>query len=86
MCGWSGFSSRTKAAPDNNILAGAEILSRYSNLVHLECLRKSRDDFKEGTALFGSGFPIGASSIPVGTRLWLQSLVCYTFVQQMAAE
>ena len=27
----------------------------------------------------GSGFPIGARSIPVGTRFCLQSLVCYTF-------
>ena len=41
---------------------------------------------KRGVALFDSGFPIGASSIPVGTRLWNQSLVCYTFVQQTAAE
>ena len=32
----------------------------------------------EGESL-GSGFPIGASSIPVGTRFCLQSLVCYTF-------
>ena len=34
---------------------------------------------------FGSGFPIGASSIPVGTRLSSESLVCYTFVEQMEA-
>jgi len=39
----------------------------------------------EGRSSFGSGFPIGASSIPVGTRLSLESLVCYTFVEQMAA-
>src|SRR5699024_7294368 len=48
-------------------------------------IRKGRGDFKERYPLFGSGFPIGASSIPVGTRLWNQSLVCYTFVQQTAA-
>ena len=29
--------------------------------------------------LFAAGFPIGARSIPVGTRFCLQSLVCYTF-------
>ena len=39
----------------------------------------------EGQSPFGSGFPIGASSIPVGTRLSPESLVCYTFVEQMAA-
>lgn len=32
-----------------------------------------------GMQSLGSGFPIGASSIPVGTRLSLESLVCYTF-------
>ena len=32
-----------------------------------------------GAQLLGSGFPIGASSIPVGTRFCWQSLVCYTF-------
>ena len=32
-----------------------------------------------GAQLLGSGFPIGASSIPVGTRLSSESLVCYTF-------
>ena len=37
-------------------------------------IRKGRGDFKEGCPLFGSGFPIGASSISVGTRLWNQSL------------
>lgn len=31
------------------------------------------------TYLIGSGFPIGVSSIPIGTRFCLQSLVCYTF-------
>lgn len=39
----------------------------------------------EGRSSFGSGFPIGASSTPVGTRLSSESLVCYTFVEQMAA-
>ena len=39
----------------------------------------------KGEYPLGSGFPIGASSIPVGTRLSLESLVCYTFVEQMAA-
>lgn len=38
-----------------------------------------------GMQSLGSGFPIGASSIPVGTRLSSESLVCYTFVEQMAA-
>lgn len=33
----------------------------------------------EGENSLGSGFPIGARSIPVGTRFCLQSLVCYTF-------
>ena len=33
----------------------------------------------EGHNPFGSGFPIGAGSTPVGTRFCLQSLVCYTF-------
>ena len=32
-----------------------------------------------GMQPLGSGFPIGARSIPVGTRFCLQSLVCYTF-------
>ena len=32
-----------------------------------------------GMQSLGSGFPIGARSIPVGTRFCLQSLVCYTF-------
>ena len=32
-----------------------------------------------GVKSLGSGFPIGARSIPVGTRFCLQSLVCYTF-------
>ena len=27
---------------------------------------------------FGAGFPIGARSIPVGTRPCLQGIVCYT--------
>ena len=40
----------------------------------------------EGRSPFGSGFPIGASSIPVGTRLSSESLVCYTFVEQIVAE
>ena len=31
-----------------------------------------------GVESLGSGFPIGARSIPVGTRFCLQSLVCYT--------
>ena len=38
-----------------------------------------------GVKSLGSGFPIGASSIPVGTRLSVESRVCYTFVEQMAA-
>ena len=33
----------------------------------------------KGQSPFGSGFPIGAGSTPVGTRFCLQSLVCYTF-------
>ena len=41
-----------------------------------------RRGFRFGSP-FGSGFPIGASSIPVGTRLCLQSLVCYTFAGQL---
>jgi len=32
-----------------------------------------------GMQSLGSGFPIGARSIPVGTRFCLQNLVCYTF-------
>ncbi len=39
-----------------------------------ENMRESR-----GVKSLGSGFPIGARSIPVGTRFCLQSLVCYTF-------
>ena len=35
--------------------------------------------YPKGSNPLGSGFPIGASSIPVGTRFCLQSLVCYTF-------
>lgn len=38
--------------------------------------------FRNGSP-FGSGFPIGAISSPVGTRLCLQSLVCYTFAGQL---
>ena len=38
-----------------------------------------------GMQSLGSGFPIGASSLPVGIRLSLESLVCYTFGAQMAA-
>ena len=34
----------------------------------------------EGQSPFGSGFPVGAGSTPVGTRFCLQSLVCYTLV------
>ena len=37
----------------------------------------------KGEYPIGYGFPIGASSIPVGTRLSLESLVCYTFVPQI---
>ena len=33
----------------------------------------------KGVKSLGSGFPIGVSSIPIGTRFCLQSLVCYTF-------
>ena len=33
----------------------------------------------KGVKSLGSGFPIGVSSIPIGTRFYLQSLVCYTF-------
>ena len=33
----------------------------------------------KGVKALGSGFPIGVSSIPIGTRFCLQSLVCYTF-------
>ena len=35
--------------------------------------------YPKGRNPLGSGFPIGARSIPVGTRFCLQSLVCYTF-------
>ena len=35
--------------------------------------------YPKGGLPFGSGFPIGASSTPVGTRLCWQSIVCYTF-------
>lgn len=31
----------------------------------------------KGVKSLGSGFPIGVSSIPIGTRFCLQSLVCY---------
>ena len=41
-----------------------------------------RRGFRDGSP-FCSGFPIGASSSPVGTRLCLQSLVCYTFAGQL---
>lgn len=47
--------------------------------------RRRKQGVSKGDFPFGSGFPIGASSIPVGTRLSLESLVCYTFVEQMAA-
>ena len=33
----------------------------------------------KGVKSLGSGFPIGVSSIPIGTRFCLQSLMCYTF-------
>ena len=39
----------------------------------------------EGCGPFGSGCPIGVSSIPVGTRLSRESRVCYTFVAQITA-
>ena len=39
---------------------------------------------KRGVPSLALGFPIGVSSIPVGTRLSPESLVCYTFVEQMA--
>ena len=35
-----------------------------------------------GMQSLGSGFPIGARSIPVGTRFCLQSLVCYTLCRR----
>lgn len=38
----------------------------------------------KGVKSLGSGFPIGVSSIPIGTRFCLQSLVCYTFVIPLA--
>lgn len=41
---------------------------------------------QRGAASLTLGHPIGASSIPVGTRLSPESLVCYTFVEQMAAR
>ena len=47
--------------------------------------RRKYAGFPEGDVPFGSGFSVGASSIPVGTRLSLESRVCYTFVEQMAA-
>lgn len=51
----------------------------------IDGLRTNIKGCPEGRSSFGSGFPIGASSIPVGTRLSPESLVCYTFVEQMAA-
>ena len=46
-----------------------------------ENMRESR-----GMQSLGSGFPIGARSIPVGTRFCLQSLVCYTFCDRCAGK
>ena len=39
-----------------------------------------------GMQSLGSGFPIGARSIPVGTRFCLQSLVCYTFCDRRISQ
>ena len=52
------------------------------------CIYKGEenDGVSRGETPLDSGFPIGARSIPVGTRFCLQSLVCYTFVEQMSAE
>ena len=49
---------------------------------YMDSHQAGRRGFRNGSP-FGSGFPIGASSSPVGTRLCLQSLVCYTFAGQL---
>lgn len=36
------------------------------------------EQVRRGDDKFGAGFPIGARSIPVGTRPCLQGIVCYT--------
>ena len=51
--------------------------TRRSRLVYTQAT-KTRG-IQRGGLPFGSGFPIGASSTPVGTRLCWQSIVCYTF-------
>ena len=53
-----------------------------SDFFHMDSHQAGRRGFRNGS-LFGFGFPIGASSSPVGTRLCLQSLVCYTFAGQL---
>ena len=56
----------------------------FSSYLDFRFVLHDKSDFQREFP-FCSGFPIGASSIPVGTRLSPESLVCYTFVQQMAA-
>ena len=53
-----------------------------SDFFHMDSHQADRRGSHCGSP-FGSGFPIGASSSPVGTRLCLQSLVCYTFAGQL---
>ena len=53
---------------------GVKLLFFSLGTIFEENMRVSR-----GMQSLGSGFPIGARSIPVGTRFCLQSLVCYTF-------
>lgn len=56
----------------------------FSSYLDFRFVLHDKSDFQREFP-FCSGFPIGASSIPVGTRLSPESLVCYTFVEQMAA-
>ena len=69
------------------ILAGMEITAvlyflRKGVKLHFYSLGTIFDEnmrVSRGMQSLGSGFPIGARRIPVGTRFCLQSLVCYTF-------
>lgn len=58
---------------------------KYTSRSRFVYTQVTKTGVSRGVQPLGSGFPIGASSIPVGTRLPLESLVCYTFVEQMAA-
>ena len=55
--------------PDGVDYSPIDLYAKYS--VTPEQVRRGDDNF-------GAGFPIGARSIPVGTRPCLQGIVCYT--------